>query len=102
VTEGEESTISLLPQPEVELISRPVVGARVSVHKWELGKDRLVSTVSTDCTGHFSAVVLREPGGLSDWQVIVEKAGFQPAATGWRLLPMRTSLPWRVELKPEK
>ena len=102
VTEGEASSVSLLEQPEVELLSRPVAGATVSIHKWEQGKDRLVCKVSTDRTGHFSASVLREPGGVSQWQLSVEKPGFQPAATGWRLLPMRTSLPWRVELSREK
>lgn len=102
VTEGEASSISLLEQPEVDLVSRPVVGATVSIHKWEQGKDRLVCKVSSDRTGHFSASVLREPGGLSQWQLTVEKPGFQPASTGWRLLPSRTSLPWRVELTPQK
>jgi hypothetical protein len=102
VTEGEASSVSLLEQPEVELVSRPVVGATVSIHKWEQGKDRLVCKVSSDRTGHFSASVLREPGGLSQWQLTVEKPGFQPASTGWRLLPSRTSLPWRVELTPQK
>jgi hypothetical protein len=100
--EGDRSTISLLEQPAVELASRPVVGAVVSVHKWERGKDRLVCKTSTDRTGHFSVTVLREPGGLSQWELTVEKPGFTPASTGWRWLPNRTSLPWRVELTPKK
>jgi hypothetical protein len=102
VTQGDKSTISLLEQPEVELASRPVVGAVVNVHQWDRGKDRVVCKTSTDRTGHFSVAVLREPGGLSQWELTVEKPGFTPASTGWRWLPYRTSLPWRVELTPEK
>jgi hypothetical protein len=101
VTEGNQSAISLLEQPEVELASSPVVGAVVSVHKWERGKDRLVTKTSTDRTGHFAVTVLRDAGGLSQWELTVEKPGFTPASTGWRWLPSGTSLPWRAELRPE-
>jgi len=102
VTQGDRSAIWLLDQPEVELASSPAVGAVVSIHKWEGGKDRLVTKTSTDRTGHFAVTVLREGGGLSQWELTVEKPGFTPASTGWRWLPNRASLPWRVELCREK
>ncbi len=100
VTEGEESAIVLLREPEVELASAPVVGAMVNVAKQERGKERLVCDVRTDRTGRFSAGVLREPGARARWRLTVEKTGYEPVSTGWRRLPARSALYWRASLTP--
>jgi len=101
VTDGDESTIVRLEGPEVELASPPVAGATVAVHKRERGKDRMVTDVQTDRTGHFSLAILRDPGSLARWQLTVEKPGLKPASTGWRRLPAKRALYWRVSLAPE-
>ncbi len=101
VSEGSESTIVLLERPEVELASAPVAAATVSVHKRERGKDRTICDVQTDGTGHFSASILRQPGGRARWQLTVAKAGYESASTGWRRLPAGNALYWRALLAPE-
>ena len=107
-TEGSESTIVLLERteevghlPQVELASAPVVGAAVSVQKRERGKDRAICDVQTDGSGHFSASILREPGGRARWQLTVAKVGYEPASTGWRRLPGGNALCWQVFLARE-
>jgi len=100
VTEGEQSAILLLEEPEVELASPPVVGAAVTVHKRKRGADRELSSTRTDRTGHFTVTILRELACLGSWQLTVEKLGYETAATGWRWLPAKRALYWRVELAP--
>jgi len=100
VSEGEQSSVLLLEEPEVELATAPVAGAMVTVHKRERGADRVVSDVRTDGTGHFTATILREPSQLASWQLTVEKIGYQTASTGWRRLPAKPTIYWQVGLAP--
>jgi len=100
VTEGEQSSLHLLKEPEVELATAPVAGARVTVSKRERGRQRVVSDARTNRLGHFSASVLREPGCLARWQIGVEKPGYRPVVSDWRSLPARPDLYWRITLAP--
>jgi len=100
VIEGEQSSIELLSGPQVELVTKPVVGASASVSRKRGPVEEVVAAVGTDGVGRFDLVILRGGRGGRLWQVDVAKEGYAPASTGWRRLPNKPRLYLRVELAP--